>query len=497
MKIRYSAVLLALVLGLALSASARSEKSYRMGPVHIEARLDPAGSLVVDEQRTYHFTGTYHYAYRSLPLREGVHYSDLAVLEGGQAYSQSPGEEPGRFTVNEADGALEVRWYFSARNEERTFVFHYRIDGAVSRHADAAVFYYQFIGKDWSKKQNDVTLTLHPPVEGTTGEVLHWLHGPLWARSAIQPSGRITATCAELPARVFLELRALYPPEWFAGLPPQQDQVRPGILAEEARWAAEANRMRAEEEAKAAVRSERSLQGRYYAAVLALIGLLAWFYFYRTYGKRPLGHEFIPAQSPEIPDDTPPAIVSHLLNLRNVTSAALLATLYDLARRGFLQLSETEAAKHGLFGGTKKDYLLQLQSEALHRRRHELAGYEIDLLDFLFKDLARGGTELRMKEIGKNVHKVQSFFRGWQKSVTKRVDELGLYDKRSERGMYRAMICCGAGFVVSLLLLIWYAPWPGAAAAIYVALLIMAAAIMHRTEEGEVRYRRWKALARY
>ena len=283
-------------LTLVIAFPARADKSYTIGPVRIEAWLEQDGSLRVEEERSYDFSGSFHYAFRSLPLREGVHYSDFVVLEGAQAYIEQAGDDPGSFVVRQEEGLIEVRWFFSARDERRTFIFRYRLTGAVARHEDAGLFYYQFIGKDWGQRQRDVSLTLHPPQEGSGGEVLHWLHGPLWARSAIQPSGRITATCTELPERVFLEVRALYPSAWFPGMAVTAGTVRPGILAEEARWAAEANALRQKEEAKQAVRAVRRVEGRYYAGVLALIGLGIWYYFFRSYRKRPVVHDFIPKE---------------------------------------------------------------------------------------------------------------------------------------------------------------------------------------------------------
>ncbi|HNY91498.1 MAG TPA: DUF2207 domain-containing protein, partial [bacterium] len=172
-------------LTLVIAFPARADKSYTIGPVRIEAWLEQDGSLRVEEERSYDFSGSFHYAFRSLPLREGVHYSDFVVLEGAQAYIEQAGDDPGSFAVRQEEGLIEVRWFFSARDERRTFIFRYRLTGAVARHEDAGLFYYQFIGKDWGQRQRDVSLTLHPPQEGSGGEVLHWLHGPLWARSAI------------------------------------------------------------------------------------------------------------------------------------------------------------------------------------------------------------------------------------------------------------------------------------------------------------------------
>ncbi len=484
-------------LTLVIAFPARADKSYTIGPVRIEAWLEQDGSLRVEEERSYDFSGSFHYAFRSLPLREGVHYSDFVVLEGAQAYIEQAGDDPGSFAVRQEEGLIEVRWFFSARDERRTFIFRYRLTGAVARHEDAGLFYYQFIGKDWGQRQRDVSLTLHPPQEGSGGEVLHWLHGPLWARSAIQPSGRITATCTELPERVFLEVRALYPSAWFPGMAVTAGTVRPGILAEEARWAAEANALRQKEEAKQAVRAVRRVEGRYYAGVLALIGLGIWYYFFRSYRKRPVVHDFIPKESPEIPDETPPALVGYLLSSRMITGGALLATLYDLARRGFVRISEKVSEGRGLFGGKKSDYMLTLQSDEARARRGELQEYESGLLDFIFNDLSGGESEVALKAFSKQASKMQKFFGEWQKIVKKTAEAAGWYDQRSRSGMYRAMACCGVGMVVSLLLSIWYAPWTLAAAALFLALLIGAAGILHRTEEGERKFKRWKALSRY
>ena len=156
-------------------------KFYQITGVNIQAVIDTDGSMTVTESRTYRFRGTYQYAYRNLPTAGIVRFADFQVSESGSAYRQSDSGEPGTFRIIEQSGTVEVRWFFRAANESRTFDFQYRAERAIERYEDAALFYFQFIGSDWDHWQKQVRLRLKPPDDLESYKINAWLHGPLCA----------------------------------------------------------------------------------------------------------------------------------------------------------------------------------------------------------------------------------------------------------------------------------------------------------------------------
>jgi len=318
---------------------ARAEKSYQITHVHIDAQLHADGSMDVSESRTYQFRGSYRFAYRILPLQAGVQFTDFIISENGETYSLADTEEPRTYRITQESDQIEVRWFCRASNESRTFDFHYRVHNLVQRYDDAAVLYFKFIGDDWDRSSSNVSVRLRPPQPADKSRLNEWLHGPLWAASAIEEDGSVTAWCERLPKRTFLEIRALYPTDIFAEAPSKSGAIRVQVMREEAQWAEVANRRRQE-----AIQSQENKSKRWQLAktiipIISLLGFLAWYFFYQKYGKRP----YVPSRSgvtSDIPAATPPALVAYLIGNRQVYANALVATLLDLARRGILTMRE-------------------------------------------------------------------------------------------------------------------------------------------------------------
>lgn len=84
------------------------------------------------------------------------------------------------------------------------------------------------------------------------------------------------------------------------------------------------------------------------ALLLGLTGLGVWFNFFRRFGK-PHDVESL-ATVGEIPSEHTPAMVSYLIH-GQIPGRALVATLLDLANRGYFDIVESEEQKKRLFGG--------------------------------------------------------------------------------------------------------------------------------------------------
>ena len=105
-------------------------------------RVQPDGSLVVDENITFAFSGSFSGAFREIPLREGEAIDEVGVFELGTPYRPGASAElrssgaPGTFGTARTDDGLRIVWHYSASSEERTFRLHYRLLGVAVAYDD-------------------------------------------------------------------------------------------------------------------------------------------------------------------------------------------------------------------------------------------------------------------------------------------------------------------------------------------------------------------------
>ncbi|MEL6823588.1 MAG: DUF2207 domain-containing protein, partial [Calditrichota bacterium] len=394
-----------------------SAKSYKITNVQIDAQLTSKGNMQVTEHRTFEFKGKFSYSYRSFP-KDRVRYQDIVVSEAGKLYQESDSEQPGTFRIIDRGSKLEVRWYYSARNEQRIFTINYQVNKLVERGEDVAVLYYKFIGDDWSKLQQHVLITIMPPESLEEGDVNAWLHGPLWGEYRIEKNGTISAWCDRFPAETFFEIRALYPLEGFSGAVENPQLNRDAIVAAEAAWVERANQKRIDAIDSMQQRKEREKFGFPLALVLSFTGLLGVMYLYNRYGKRPTLPERKPEFLSEVPSEDPPALVSYLLNSGMLSGSALISTLFDLASKGYLEMKEDVKIKPKFWGGTKEVpvYRWVLDRKKLQENPPQHA-FERSALDFLFTDISEGSDTLDIDDLKSQSSKMMKFFSKWKKEV--------------------------------------------------------------------------------
>ncbi|UCC41493.1 MAG: DUF2207 domain-containing protein [Candidatus Aminicenantes bacterium] len=491
----YFLIVLALYL---LTPQAFADKYYQIIQVDIDGQLRENGIMEVTESRTYRFVGSFSYAFRTLPTTGPVSFEDFRVSERGQFYRLSDSRAPGTYQIIPKPKEIEIRWYFRARGESRTFDFHYHVKNAVLRHDDVAVLYFQFISGDWDRWSKNVHLALKPPKSLLKTQINEWLHGPLWAESKIEEDGTITAWCERLPKYTYFEVRALYPPEVFPDAGRKGGRVRSQIMREEAAWAEAANRERERAIKTAEAKKKRQEYGKWIMIIFSLAGLLGWWGVFRKYGKRP-ELPSLPSVSSDVPWETSPALVGYLLGNQQISGGALVATLLDLARRGFIALREEEEEKKAFLAGIKKKtvYILDLKRGFWSKNPSKLEKYEDDLIRFIFNELADGQDSIDLKIIGKKKSKFMNFFRDWKKDVKELGKQQRWFDKMSNRGMLYSLGIAGTLFLLTIPSMFLFGSYAAIIGSASVVVFVLSLFIPHRTKEGEMKARQWKALRSY
>ncbi|MGB8657798.1 MAG: DUF2207 domain-containing protein [Candidatus Zixiibacteriota bacterium] len=489
---------LVLVLGFCGANNSRAAKDYSIQSVIIDARLNSDGSMNIVERRTYQFNGHFHWATYSLPTDKTAGVADFSVGEDGRLYSEGHQEAEGTYQYQETPGSVNAEWFFDAQNQARTFMLSYRILDVVKVYQDAAVLYYQFVGTGWDKPSQQVEVTIYPPERMANDGVKAWAHGPLWGTISTGDDGSVVADVRSLPAKTFWEVRAIYPISSFPqvkNLIPQE--VIPTILAEEKTWAGEANRRREEWIKKQEARKTRKKYGSWIVLAISGIGFLAVFDLYNRHGKR---HKvpFPDTLYSEFPSDIPPALLSYLLFCGQVKGQALVGTLLDLARRGFLKIKEeTKTAEFVFWPYRTRSYTLEFDRTFYAEHKRELQAFEHDLLTFIFDDLAEGQNLIDFKTLTKSRREFIRWFREWKREVVSLGESKGYWEKESLKARNWGIAVSLALFAVAIASAFLIAEWTIIPAVTAIILLIWSLFIPRRRPEFELEAKKWKALRRY
>jgi uncharacterized membrane protein len=480
------------------ASQALAEKDYHIESVMIEAQLNSDGSMDIKEKRTYRFEGHFHWATYFLPIEKTGGVVNFSVGEEGKTYRRSEKEEEGAYQYEETSESIHAKWFFDAQDETRSFIISYKILNVVKLYQDAAVLYHKFVGTGWNKLSGQVEVTIYRPESISREEVKAWAHGPLWGAIEILGDGSLIAKVRILPANTFWEVRAIYPINLFSQIKNViPEQVVPKILAEEKEWAGEANRKREEWIKKQETKKARKKYGAWIVLGISGIGLFTVLSLYNRYGRKYKVH-FPDTLYSEFPSDISPALLSHLLYRGQASGQALVGTLLDLARRGFLKIKEEMKIKKGIFGSSKKRlYSLEFNRNFYSENKKNLQDFEDGLLTSIFDDLAEGNDVIDFKTLQKSRSKFVKWFKGWKEEVEERGESKGYWEKDSlkarKKGIILSLILVPIT-IVSIILIEEWAIVPGASVVI---LLMLASSIPRRTPEFELEAKKWRALKRY
>jgi uncharacterized membrane protein len=230
---------------------------------------------------------------------------------------------------------------------------------------------------------------------------------------------------------------------WPAGMVdgvPSARHNRDSIRREEAAFVQETVDRARKEQERSARQKRALLAGASIWAVWLVLGSLLWILIYHHYWKK-IGRDYrfpdLPDYYREPPSHLRPALVEVLLREGGrVTPRSFTATLFDLARRGFLEFEDRMVEKRGILGRTEKlETAVTLMKD--YALDPALLPYEKKLLDLLFKTVVgqEPGTRLdidRLKGyLKKNPRAFQSWYQAWAKSIGKEAQKLQFIEPRS------------------------------------------------------------------
>ncbi|MGB9862309.1 MAG: DUF2207 family protein [Candidatus Saccharicenans sp.] len=471
------------------------EKNYYFPEWRADYYVNKDGTIKVDTFLTFEFRGRFSWASLWIPLSARRYQPDLKVAitdfkvtdENGQELPVETAEENGRF---------QARWRFQAHNEKRTFHLSYKVQGAILDYEDVSELYWQVIGSEVDRPTARVVAVVHlPEPVPSADQVLIYGHGPLSGECRLVDLQTLWFEATNIPPRQLVEIRAAWPKGMVRGRP-AHGYNKLKIQEEEAEYVRQTIQ-------KIKLARERQEKNRQIILKLTLVwliwqvvGPLLWLIFYLVFWRK-FGRDYkfddLPEYYREVPSALPPALVQVLRREgKKVTPVALTATIFDLARRGYLEIREEKVIKKTILGEKiKSETFFRLKKD--YSADSQLEDFEKDVLELIFEiqghEEGKTGQQVSLKEfvdyLKKNPVEFQAWFKKWRDKIDRLARNRHFLEPKSVK-VYRIFLLVSIPLAV-----LTFSP----------VLLIMAAllspTLKRRRKDWARENELWKALERF
>jgi len=465
---------------LIISSQLALSKSYSYDYIKTNLDFYEDGSVIVRQERTYNFVGSFSYAYLDILKKGSKNVSFMGIVDLDTNESLT-------YDLQEDSTHAKATWYYSANNEVKRFLIVYKIEGAVKRYEDVADFYWKVIEdshESIDKLDSYVNLPTSSPnlfkifvhSSASPGEINFYRD----FKSAVVPMQNI-------PKDTFVEFRVLTEPSVFSGVEQINKKEYENILNEE----------------KRIFYSSTFFGDIWVITLLSALPIIALIYFFLKYGRDPkVDYELTYEQEP--PSKIPPMALSNLLegeeNKTEIRREAmgLIATIFDLARRGYLEVRE-EKKKRFLGLGEKTEQVFIRTNENIIN----LEDFEKDVLSFIFScgsdknkvtsseivDYCRWNRYKVQKEIEKIDENARKWFENKFFPITEKISTSIKIKIAAVMSIYLLFIIILFVFYHSSSLFI--------PISITILMIVTSLLISRRTYKSALEVKKWKAFKKY
>jgi len=458
---------------------------YSIPRIDMEVSITEDGLVRITERRTYVFDGDFTWADYQLPKNGFTQIQSISVSENGNEYINQNTEEDGTFSVSESDDAYIIKWYYSASDTSRTFTVSYILEGAVAVGPEWTEFFWNYLSSSRQKSTEEFDLSFRLPADVSQDSLYTFTRRKADDFEFEPQQDGYNASGRSISRRQSARIRTLFPTAVFDLINvsiTHPDLQLSGVLQDEQIY-----RQNLEEQAE---------RDAYYAAltpaatiILALISLLVFIWVYRTYGKRHSTSSLSSRETLVIPGQQPPALIGKLMMAKQTSSNHLVATLFELARRGWFTITEETTEKDGWFSSDKATFRVSMPDQ---KPDDTLLEHEQMITDFAKQRIAGGDDTI--EELFKGTDSVVSkWYSKWKKQVKQQFDEKNWVDQKSYKGVYINMFPQVILLALAIALLIVGSPIALIAVILITFLLIGSLFIIRRTPEGEEVHSRWKS----
>jgi len=460
-------------------------KEYSIPEIRVEVEIKANGIVRIREYRTYRFEGSFSWADYKLPKRGFTDIKNFQVSGEGQFYINSNTGEQGTFSVSENDDAVQVKWNFNATDTERTFAVSYELEGALEVGPGWVEFFWNYLASGREKPTSRFEAAISLPDEIAKGLLHIWTRGGGENVTIDKSGGSVIVSATDISRKESVKIRMAFPSDVLDRsmvTVTNPDLTLEWIMEDEERYKMQQQALAEEESYFRSIVTPAAI-------LIIFISTAVFILLYRKYSTRHSTATISAQETVMAPGKIKPAIIGTYLNARTPSSQHLLATLFDLADRGYFVIKEDVTEKSGLFSSDQPEFKVNRTQKT---ERNDLTEWEISLLEFANDRINEGHTTI------KNLFKsgdssVSKWYSGWVKMLTEDLESRNWIDKKS----YTAVLFNIPLQLILLIAAIYFAVKAGTIAivAIIFTILMMVAslALIRRTKEGQEVFVRWNA----
>jgi len=481
--IRYTILTILFFVG----SSASFANDYSIPTIEVDVTVRDNGTIQIVEHRTYVFNGEFSWADYRLPKSGFSSIDSIRVSEDGSNYINANTEETGTFSVSESDNAFIVKWHYSAENTSKTFIISYVLDGAMSIGPEVTEFFWNYLASGREKSTNRFNLSFRLPGEVSQDSLYTFTRSKADDFSFDYLPNGYNASGMGISRRQSARIRTLFPTSLFdAGSISitAPDLTLGSVLENEEKYRQEQQAAAEWDEFIKSITLEATI-------ILCLLSILIFVLVYRKYGTRHPTSSLSTRETLVIPGQQAPAIIGRLMTSQQTSSNHLVATLFNLARRGWFTISEEENKDDGWFSSDESKFRVKMPSTD-KEPDDSLLAHESMVIDFAKKRIAGGDDTF--DELFKGTESdVTKWYKKWQKQVKKEFDDKKWIDKKSYTGVTINFLLQSLLVIVSVVLLVNGGGLAVAALVCSLLFTIASLVIIRRTPEGQETHSRWKA----
>jgi hypothetical protein len=355
----------------------------------VDIAVQPNGDLRVQETQVINFTsGLFHEGYAELATANTDGITDVTVSENGRPYrpvASSSSLGKGEYAAEPADtGIINVTWNMGAtQNQTRTFVLAYTAHGVIRRYSQGNEFQWNAISPnkhDYEIRESTVTLNMP---SGATISKADYLVPPAFEgvpMDLTQSDDHLSARWVArqtIASNQGIQIVVQFTPNSIGGAAPT--------------WQASFDQQKAWNDN---VRPWLDLGLGTLGLLILLGGPAAIYLLWYVRGRDPK-IDAVPEYITAPPQGLPPGIAGTLVD-EKADVADIIATLMDLARRGYLAIEES--SETSAFRLVTKEYTLRQTLEG--KRLEDLADFERQLYNAVFQNR----PSVRMRDLNQRFY---------------------------------------------------------------------------------------------
>ncbi len=489
MKKRFIILTLILILVL-IPTNIFADNSLRISKWTVDSTLLENGDLSITEDITFRFNGSFNGVYRDIVLHKTDGIKDLSIFEmiSGEEieYTLDPKAKKGDNRVYNMDlkeNDANIMIFSPSKNKSKTFRIKYIINNVATKHKDIGELYYKFLGEENETIIDYFSATIKLP-NFEKNMIKIFGHGPLNGKIHFIEGDLIKLEVTDVSPNSYIEARTLFPLDYIPNSTNTGNRNLESIIGEEISY---------EKEIAATAQKKEKIKNTFNNISLgvAALGVFIIGFLFNRFRSDLSIYENMDSIYPK---DISPAELSLFMN-QVVNSRAILATLFDLARRGYIAVDELEIKtqnKRRKIKAEEKDFIFIKNKEDVKK----LLEHEEFLMNWIFNDIGTGTEESTLdienyrKKSLSNFSKAQST---WFKKVQKQLKSRNYHDPKGKNSGIFLMIFNFLIFLLGIFAIINNALYRVGLIILSIILFIYGIFLFTRkSDEGKIQYDLWK-----